>query len=170
MIRQILLYEIIAGIILYATKQLSHHFWFVDFGWEVVFLIMVVVPVVHILANTPIWLPKLFSGIKRYYKIIIVSIVFVISFMVYKDQEMQKKHYEEFRKKRIERAEKQLKKKGYFVLSGEKIICFYDLSCKQYAMNGYYSDKPFFVTDFFWDFTGGIDSNASNREIKKRST
>lgn len=79
MIRQIVLYEIIAGLILYATKQLSHHCWFVNFGWEFVFLIMVVVPAVHILANIHIWLPKLFSGIKRYYKIILVLLAFVIS-------------------------------------------------------------------------------------------
>ncbi|QOP45872.1 hypothetical protein [Sulfurimonas paralvinellae] len=174
MIRQVVLYEIIAGLILYETKQLSHHFWFVDFGWEVVFLIMVVVPAVYILTNIHVWLPKLFSGIKIYYKTILVLIAFVISITAYndsKDQEKQKKYELELKQKRLKRAEKQLKSKGYFVLPGEKIICFYDIGCKQYAMYGYitYSNNPTMPAKWFWDFIGGTDSNATKEELRKEA-
>jgi len=172
MIRKIIFYEIFAAIVLYLIKQLSHSFWFVDFGDEFVFLIMVIVPAVYLLFNIHIWIPELFSGVKKYYvliSIVIILAIFMSMYDDYKEQEKQKKYEIELRQKRIERAEKQLKKKGYFVLPGEKIICFYDLGCKQYAMYGYitYSNMPSVPAKWFWDFTGGIDSNVLNREIRK---
>jgi len=172
MIRKIIFYEIFAAIALYLIKQLSHGFWFVDFGDEFVFLIMVIVPVVYLLFNIHIWIPELFSGVQKYYILISIVIALVVTMSLYdnyKEQEKQKKYDEELRQARIERAEKQLKRKGYFVLPGEKIICFYDLSCKEYAMYGYitYSNMPSVPAKWFWDFTGGIDSNVANKEIRK---
>ena len=173
MIRKIIFYEIVVAIVLYLIKQLSHSFWFVDFGDEFIFLIMVIVPAVYLLFNIHIWIPELFSGVKKYYILILIVIALVVTMSLYdnyQEQEKQKKYDEELRQARIERAEKQLKRKGYFVLPGEKIICFYDLSCKEYAMYGYmtYSNMPSVPAKWFWDFTGGIDSNVSNKEIRKK--
>ena len=94
MIRKIIFYEIFAAIALYLIKQLSHGFWFVDFGDEFVFLIMVIVPVVYLLFNIHIWIPELFSGVQKYYILISIVIALVVTMSLYdnyKEQEKQKK-------------------------------------------------------------------------------